>query len=98
MKIMQSLESLSKNVGADALSDVALALFNDGSEASSVHVLQEKPKSLLIVVGLKALQDALVIAALLHHSKLIFYQLPFLFIFWLHKLESAVRTIRGSLT
>jgi hypothetical protein len=74
-------------VGADTFRDVAFSLLNDGSEASTIHELQEDPEPLPVIESVETSDNIIVVIAHLHYAQLIFNDLPLFVIFRLNKLQ-----------
>ena len=93
MQRIEAGQSLIENVGTNILWYFALSLCDDWFKTTCIHVFQKEPKAWLIVEGIVAFNQALIIFALYHHCELISDQGTFFVVFRLHIFKGELRTV-----
>jgi len=93
MKRCKSLDRLVQNERAHPLRYITLSLLNNGREASTVHILEEYPKSAPEIERIVASDDIIIVLAHLHDAELILNNLLLLLVLGLDEFQSVLLPI-----
>jgi len=96
MKIIKAFERLLQHIFDDVFG-IALVKGLDVAGECVIHQLHKDPQSLLEIVSLHYFEHTSILTAHAHHSYLIYDDLTFHVVLWLHKLQGTNETILLSL-